>query len=84
MLPGPVIPGRAPIIGTLSVPAGTFAATAGPAMRIPVPAGAGQAKLDWQPQGTDVGAAVIVTIHDRWPPMPSVSISLPARRRFRP
>jgi hypothetical protein len=33
------------------------------AMRIPVPAGAGQAKLDWQLQGTDVAAAVVVTIH---------------------
>lgn len=35
------------------------------AMRIPVPAGAGQAKLDWQLQGTDVATAVIVTIRGR-------------------
>jgi hypothetical protein len=38
---------------------GTFA------MRIPVPAGAGQAKLDWQLQGTDVATAVVVTIRSR-------------------
>jgi hypothetical protein len=35
------------------------------AMRIPVPAGAGQAKLDWQLQGTDVAAASVVTIRGR-------------------
>ncbi len=35
------------------------------AMRIPVPAGAGQAKLDWQLQGTDVATAVVVTIRGR-------------------
>jgi hypothetical protein len=35
------------------------------AMRIPVPAGAGQAKLDWQLQGTDVATATIVTIRGR-------------------
>jgi hypothetical protein len=35
------------------------------AMRIPVPARAGQAKLDWQLQGTDVATAVVVTIRGR-------------------
>ena len=35
------------------------------AMRIPVPAGAGQGKLDWQLQDTDVAAAEVVTIHRR-------------------
>ena len=35
------------------------------AMRIPVPAGAGQAKLDWQLQGTGVATAVVVTIRSR-------------------
>jgi hypothetical protein len=35
------------------------------AMRIPVPAGAGQAKLDWQLQATDVATAVVVTIRGR-------------------
>jgi len=35
------------------------------AMRIPVPAGAGQAKLDWQLQGTNVAAATVVTIRRR-------------------
>jgi hypothetical protein len=35
------------------------------AMRIPVPAGAGQAKLDWQLQGTNVATAVVITIRGR-------------------
>jgi hypothetical protein len=35
------------------------------AMRIPVPAGAGHAKLDWQLQSTDVATAAIVTIRGR-------------------
>ena len=35
------------------------------AMRMPVPAGPGQAKLDWQLQGTDVATAVVVTIRGR-------------------
>jgi len=35
------------------------------AMRMPVPAGAGLAKLDWQLQATDVAIAVIVSIHGR-------------------
>jgi len=35
------------------------------AMRIPVPAGAGHAKLDWQLQGADVATAAIVTIRGR-------------------
>jgi hypothetical protein len=35
------------------------------AMRIPVPARAGHAKLDWQLQATDVATAVIVTIRGR-------------------
>jgi hypothetical protein len=35
------------------------------AMRIPLPATAGQAKLDWQLQGTDVAAAVVITIRSR-------------------
>ncbi len=35
------------------------------AMRIPVPAGAGQAKLDWRLQGTNVATAVVVTIRSR-------------------
>jgi hypothetical protein len=34
-------------------------------MRIPMPAGAGQAKLDWQLQDTNVAAAVVVTIRGR-------------------
>jgi Protein of unknown function (DUF4232) len=34
-------------------------------MRIPVPARAGQAKLDWQLQDTNVAAADVVTIHRR-------------------
>jgi hypothetical protein len=34
-------------------------------MRIPVPAGAGQGKLDWQLQGTDVATAEVVTIYRR-------------------
>jgi Protein of unknown function (DUF4232) len=33
------------------------------AMRIPVPAGGGRAKLDWHLQGTDVAAAEVVTVH---------------------
>lgn len=37
------------------------------AMRMPVPAGAGQAKLDWQLQGTNVATAVVVTIRGRSP-----------------
>jgi len=35
------------------------------AMRMPVPTGAGQAKLDWQLQGTNVATAVVVTIRGR-------------------
>jgi hypothetical protein len=35
------------------------------AMRIPVPAGAGHAKLGWQLQGADVATAAIVTIRGR-------------------
>jgi hypothetical protein len=35
------------------------------AMRIPVPAGAGQAKLDWQLQATNVATATVVTIRGR-------------------
>jgi hypothetical protein len=35
------------------------------AMRIPVPAGAGQAKLDWQLQDTNVATATVVTIRGR-------------------
>jgi hypothetical protein len=35
------------------------------AMRIPVPTGAGQGKLDWQLQATDVATAVVVTIRGR-------------------
>jgi hypothetical protein len=35
------------------------------AMRMPVPAGAGKAKLDWQLQGADVATAVVVTIRRR-------------------
>jgi hypothetical protein len=35
------------------------------AMRMPIPAGTGQAKLDWQLQGTDVAIAVVVMIHGR-------------------
>lgn len=35
------------------------------AMRIPVPAGAGQAKLDWQLQDSNVAAATVVTIRRR-------------------
>jgi hypothetical protein len=35
------------------------------AMRIPVPAEAGQAKLDWQLQDTNVATAVVVTIRGR-------------------
>jgi Protein of unknown function (DUF4232) len=35
------------------------------AMRIPVPAGAGQAKLDWQLQDTNVATATVVTIRSR-------------------
>lgn len=35
------------------------------AMRIPAPDGPGQAKLDWQLQGTDVATAVVVTIRGR-------------------
>jgi hypothetical protein len=35
------------------------------AMRMPVPAGAGQAKLDWQLRGTNVATAVVVTIRGR-------------------
>jgi hypothetical protein len=35
------------------------------AMRIPVPAGAGRAKLDWQLQGADVAAAAVVTVRGR-------------------
>jgi hypothetical protein len=34
-------------------------------MRIPVPAGAGQAKLDWQLQDTNVATATVVTIRGR-------------------
>jgi hypothetical protein len=34
-------------------------------MRIPVPAGAGQAKLGWQLQAADVATAVVVTIRTR-------------------
>jgi len=34
-------------------------------MRIPVPAGGGDAKLDWQLQGADVATAAIVTIRGR-------------------
>jgi Protein of unknown function (DUF4232) len=35
------------------------------AMRMPVPAGTGQAKLDWQLQDTDVATAVVITIRGR-------------------
>jgi hypothetical protein len=35
------------------------------AMRMPVPGGAGQAKLDWQLQATNVATAVVVTIRGR-------------------
>ena len=35
------------------------------AMRIPVPAGAGQGKLDWQLQATNVATATVVTIRGR-------------------
>ena len=34
-------------------------------MRLPVPAGAGQAKLDWQLQDADVATAAVVTIRGR-------------------
>lgn len=35
------------------------------AMRIPVPAGAGHAKMDWQLQDADVATAVVVTVRGR-------------------
>lgn len=35
------------------------------AMRMPLPAATGQAKLDWQLQGTDVATAEVVTIRGR-------------------
>jgi hypothetical protein len=68
LFPGPAVPrysardyhlncgaiGRIPARGSV-----TFA------MRMPVPAGAGKAKLDWQLQGTDVATAVVVTIRSR-------------------